>query len=104
MGIRRRFVSGYYRGTLASCGRTDATDARLLNRWTDSAIDAPGFHHQWMPDRIQFEPLGIKRATRSALEKMGHVFVEKPGTMGDAEGVMIDLKTGMRLGASDPRS
>lgn len=68
------------------------------------AIDAPRFHHQWMPDRISFEPLGINRDTRTALEKMGHVFAEKPGNMGDAEGVMIDLKTGMRLGASDPRS
>ncbi len=68
------------------------------------AIDAPRFHHQWMPDRIQFEPLGINRDTRAALEKKGHVFAEKPGHMGDAEGVMIDPKTGMRLGASDPRS
>jgi gamma-glutamyltranspeptidase / glutathione hydrolase len=68
------------------------------------AIDAPRFHHQWMPDRIQFEPLGINRDTRAALERKGHVFSEKPGNMGDAEGVMIDPKTGMRLGASDPRS
>lgn len=68
------------------------------------AIDAPRFHHQWMPDRIQFEPLGINRDTRAALERKGHVFAEKPGNMGDAEGVMIDAKTGIRLGASDPRS
>jgi gamma-glutamyltranspeptidase/glutathione hydrolase len=68
------------------------------------AIDAPRFHHQWMPDRIAFEPLGINRDTRAALEKKGHVFAEKPGNMGDAEGVMIDSKSGMRLGASDPRS
>jgi gamma-glutamyltranspeptidase/glutathione hydrolase len=68
------------------------------------AIDAPRFHHQWMPDRIQFEPLGINRDTRAALERKGHVFAERPGNMGDAEGIMIDPKTGMRLGASDPRS
>ena len=68
------------------------------------AIDAPRFHHQWMPDRIQFEPLGINRDTRAVLEKKGHVFAERPGYMGDAEGVMIDPKNGMRLGASDPRS
>lgn len=68
------------------------------------AIDAPRFHHQWMPDRIQFEPMGINRDTRAALERKGHIFAEKPGNMGDAEGVMIDAKTGMRLGASDPRS
>jgi gamma-glutamyltranspeptidase / glutathione hydrolase len=68
------------------------------------AIDAPRFHHQWMPDHIQFEPMGINRDTRAALERKGHVFAEKPGNMGDAEGVMIDPKSGMRLGASDPRS
>jgi len=68
------------------------------------AIDAPRFHHQWMPDRIQFEPLGLNRDTRVALEKKGHLFAEKPGNMGDAEGIMIDPKNGMRLGASDPRS
>ncbi|MFY9556714.1 MAG: gamma-glutamyltransferase [Blastocatellia bacterium] len=68
------------------------------------AIDAPRFHHQWMPDRIDFEPLGINRDTRIALEKKGHVFTEKPRHMGDAEGIMIDPKIGMRLGASDPRS
>ena len=68
------------------------------------AIDAPRFHHQWMPDRIDCEPLGINRDTRAALEKKGHVFAEKLRYMGDAEGVMIDPKNGMRLGASDPRS
>ncbi|HKA22549.1 MAG TPA: gamma-glutamyltransferase [Blastocatellia bacterium] len=68
------------------------------------AIDSPRFHHQWMPDRIQFEPMGINRDTRAALERKGHSFAEKPGNMGDAEGIMIDPKSGMRLGASDPRS
>ena len=68
------------------------------------AIDSPRFHHQWMPDRIQFEPMGINRDTRAALERKGHTFAEKAGNMGDAEGIMIDPKNGMRLGASDPRS
>jgi gamma-glutamyltranspeptidase / glutathione hydrolase len=68
------------------------------------AIDTPRFHHQWMPDRIDSEPFGINRDTRAALEKKGHMFAERPRYMGDAEGVMIDPKNGMRLGASDSRS
>ena len=56
-----------------------------MDRCTDSAIDAPLFHHPWMPGRIQFEPLGLNRDTRAALEKNGHVFAEKPENMGDAE-------------------
>lgn len=68
------------------------------------AIDAPRFHHQWMPDEIRWEPFGLNLDTRAALEKRGHVFAEKSGHMGDAEGIMIEPGTGMRLGASDPRS
>lgn len=67
------------------------------------AIDAPRFHHQWMPDQIRWEPYGLNKDTRAALEKRGHLFAEKPVNMGDAEGIMIEPKTGIRLGASDPR-
>ena len=67
------------------------------------AIDFPRVHHQWMPDRIQWEPYGLNKDTRAALEKRGQVFAEKPGYIGDAQGVMVEAKTGMRLGASDPR-
>src|SRR5262249_32269750 len=68
------------------------------------AIDAPRFHHQSMPDEIRWEPYGLNRDTRSLLEQRGYVFAAKPSNMGDAEGIMIEAETGMRLGASDPRS
>jgi len=68
------------------------------------AIDSPRIHHQWMPDEIRWERFGLNKDTRAALEKRGHVFSERPTLLGDAEGIMIEPKTGMRLGASDPRS
>ncbi|HEU4388759.1 MAG TPA: gamma-glutamyltransferase [Blastocatellia bacterium] len=67
------------------------------------AIDAPRVHHQWMPDQVRWELFGLNADTRAILEKKGHVFARKPGSMGDVEGIMIDEKTGMRLGASDSR-
>jgi gamma-glutamyltranspeptidase/glutathione hydrolase len=67
------------------------------------AIDAPRFHHQWMPDEIRWEPFGINRDARAALERRGHVFAQKPAYMGDVQGIMIDPESGIRLGASDPR-
>jgi gamma-glutamyltranspeptidase/glutathione hydrolase len=67
------------------------------------AIDYPRIHHQWMPDSVRWEPYGLNKDTRAALLKRGHTFAERPGYMGDAEGIMIEPKTGMRLGASDPR-
>ncbi len=67
------------------------------------AIDAPRIHHQWLPDEIKDEPLGISADTRRALEARGHKFTDAPAYMSDAQGIMIEEKTGMRLGASDPR-
>jgi gamma-glutamyltranspeptidase / glutathione hydrolase len=67
------------------------------------AIDEPRVHHQWLPDEIYWEEFGLSRDTRDALEKMGHIFREKPASLGDAQGIMIVPETGVRLGASDPR-
>jgi len=66
------------------------------------AIDAPRIHHQWLPDELVFEPYGLSGDTQNALTARGHKLA-KPRYLGDAEGIMIEEKTGMRLGATDPR-
>ena len=66
------------------------------------AIDAPRIHHQWLPDELIFEPYGLSGDTQKALLARGHKFA-KPRVLGNAEGIMIEEKTGMRLGATDPR-
>lgn len=67
------------------------------------AIDWPRLHHQWMPDEIRYEPLGINPDTLRRLQEMGHRFAATPRPIGDAEGIMIEEKTKIRLGGSDPR-
>jgi gamma-glutamyltranspeptidase/glutathione hydrolase len=37
------------------------------------AVDAPRFHHQWLPDRILHEPWGLSPDTRALLQARGHV-------------------------------
>ncbi len=68
------------------------------------AIDAPRIHHQWLPDEIVYEPFGMSADTFRALTARGHQLTDKPRYMGDAQGIMIEEKTGVRLGASDPRN
>jgi gamma-glutamyltranspeptidase/glutathione hydrolase len=68
-----------------------------------AAIDAPHVHHQWQPDEIQDEPLGLSSDTRRALEARGHHFAPNPQNMSGLQGVMIEEKTNVRLGASDAR-
>jgi gamma-glutamyltranspeptidase/glutathione hydrolase len=40
-----------------------------------AAVDAPRFHHQWLPDRIQVEA-DLPAATKEALKAMGHALKE----------------------------
>ncbi|HEY9403166.1 MAG TPA: gamma-glutamyltransferase [Pyrinomonadaceae bacterium] len=68
------------------------------------AIDSPRIHHQWLPDEIAHEPYGLSGDTQRALAARGHKLVTRPRYMGDAHGIMIEEKTGMRLGASDSRN
>jgi gamma-glutamyltranspeptidase/glutathione hydrolase len=66
------------------------------------AIDFPRIHHQWLPDELVFEPYGLSGDTQKALLALGHKLA-RPHYLGDAEGIMIEEKTGVRLGATDPR-
>ena len=66
------------------------------------AIDFPRIHHQWLPDELVGEPFGLSGDTQKALTARGHKLA-KLRHLGDAEGIMIEEKTGMRLGATDPR-
>jgi len=73
-------------------------------------VDAPRFHHQWLPDKINVEQW-FSPDTMKALDAMGH-HVEQGVKVGDdwdpywsdGECIAIDLKTGERLGASDGRN
>ena len=66
------------------------------------AVDAPRFHHQWLPDELRIERRGFPVDVVKALEALGHK-VTAQGDMGDVHAIWIDPKTGMRYGASDPR-
>jgi len=66
------------------------------------AVNAPRFHHQWQPDVISVEQ-GFSPATIKLLERKGHK-VEPGDYWSDGECIMIDPKTGERLGASDKRN
>src|SRR6476660_7047371 len=66
------------------------------------AIDTPRIHHQWLPDELVVEPFGLSGDTQRALTSRGHT-LGKLLYLGDAEGIMIEEKTGVRLGATEPR-
>jgi gamma-glutamyltranspeptidase/glutathione hydrolase len=75
------------------------------------AVDAPRFHHQWLPDTLYVERTageggnhaGFPGPTLAALRGLGHA-LEEQAPWSEAEGVMIDPATGERLGGGDRRA
>src|SRR6202521_4544404 len=66
-----------------------------------AAINAPRFHHQWVPDRILMEKT-FPDTLESALNARGHA-THRVGHMGLVNAIAIDPATGDRLAAADPR-
>jgi gamma-glutamyltranspeptidase/glutathione hydrolase len=66
------------------------------------AVNAPRFHHQWLPDEITVEDR-LSPDTMNILRSKGHK-LNVWHFWGDGECIMVDPKTGERLGASDGRN
>ncbi len=76
----------------------DVVDHRLA---LQEAVDAPRFHQQWLPDRIDHEAHAFPADVARALATRGHVLQER-GPIGDAEAIGV-APDGAWLGAADPR-
>jgi gamma-glutamyltranspeptidase/glutathione hydrolase len=67
------------------------------------AVDAPRFHHQFLPDKLYLEP-GFSEETIAGLRAMGYTLSIKDGHWSNGECIAIDPKTGELLGGQDHRS
>lgn len=66
------------------------------------AVDAPRFHHQWLPDRISYERWGISPDTVTLLESRGHAFrvVDRQGA---ANAIVYNPREDLLEGGGDRR-
>jgi gamma-glutamyltranspeptidase/glutathione hydrolase len=75
-------------------GTTFGMDAR-------ESVDAPRFHHQWLPDTVTFERDALPDSTTQQLQAMGHA-IKFGGGQGDGHTIMF--RNGVAWGANDHRS
>lgn len=70
------------------------------------AVEAPRFHHQWLPNVLYFESQTINKNTQEDLKQRGHKLMERPPTwyQGAAMGIYIDRPNGYLMGGVDSRS
>jgi gamma-glutamyltranspeptidase/glutathione hydrolase len=96
------FVTGSPGGpTIISATLLSVINWMRLGMDAQSAINAPRFHHQWLPDQILMEQ-DFSQDMEKALQARGFV-VKRRGHIGLVNAIGIDAKTGERLGAADPR-
>jgi gamma-glutamyltranspeptidase/glutathione hydrolase len=67
------------------------------------AIDAPRFHHQWLPDVIRYERYGLSPDTIALLKSRGHDLAEL-SSQGAAEAILFDAERGLLEGGTDRRA
>src|ERR1700722_5572612 len=97
------FVTGSPGGpTIISATLLSILNWMRLGLDAQAAINAPRFHHQWLPDEVVFEP-GLPEALIEGLNGRGYHFAPNPHWIGEVEAIGIDSATGERLGAADPR-
>lgn len=78
------------------------------------AVDMPRFHQQWEPDVVFIEPFLTSTETMAVLKSEGYTLNSRKlypnapeataRSWGDAESIMVDPASGMRLGAHDERN
>lgn len=66
-----------------------------------SAVAAPRFHHQWLPDEVYVEKGAISPATRARLEAKGYKITERV-PFGKVDAILVKPDGALQTGA-DPR-
>jgi gamma-glutamyltranspeptidase/glutathione hydrolase len=88
-----RIISQVLLGVL---GFVQGLDAREI-------VTLPRYHHQHLPDRIDFEPGALSEPEQAALRKMGHTLRLVPGGWGLMQAVWWDRSSDRLEAAADPR-
>ena len=65
-------------------------------------VDAARFHHQWLPDKIQYEKYGFSPDTIAELQRRGHALQEIK-EQGTAQVIIYNAKDDVVEGGSDRR-
>ena len=77
----------------------DFAAARPIATW----VARPRFHHQYLPDRIEYEPFALTPNERARLRRRGHALTPLTRRYGNMQAIFVDATAHTVHAASDPR-
>lgn len=69
----------------------------------ESWVSLPRFHHQYLPDAVQYEPGAFDEELVAALTARGHRLQRQDSDYGNMQAIYWDRNAGQVFAASDPR-
>jgi gamma-glutamyltranspeptidase/glutathione hydrolase len=85
--------------TMVLLGILEMADGKGPAHW----VEKPRFHHQYLPDVIQFEPGAFSDSLKQQLTEKGHILKPLERRFGNMQAVLWDKQAGRVEAASDPR-
>ncbi len=85
--------------TMVLLGILDYAAGRDPQDW----VARPRFHHQYLPDAIQYEPGALSETLIQTLKDRGHSVQALGGRYGNMQAILWDRRTDRVTAASDPR-
>jgi len=85
--------------TMVLLGILDLEAGAMPQSW----VSLPRFHHQYLPDVIQYEPGALAQPVLDSLAGMGHTLKPLQGSYGNMQAILWDHKNKQVTAASDPR-
>jgi gamma-glutamyltranspeptidase / glutathione hydrolase len=69
----------------------------------ESWVTRPRFHHQFLPDQVEYEAEALSQSVIEALQARGHVLKAVGSPYGNMQAVLWDRRDGSVRAAADPR-
>ena len=88
--------------TMVMLGILDYVDGPTLD--IDRLVALPRFHHQYLPDRVEYEPGEVDSDWLEALRAKGHVVQEGRRRWGNMQAVFVEAGSATASAHSDPRA
>lgn len=104
IGPHRTFIVGTPGGSrIISMVMLAALGFMLDQTPPDQWVNAPRFHHQYLPDVVQYEPGAFDRRMQTALKRRGHALKPLRRRYGNMQAILYDRASGKVTGISDAR-